>query len=195
MAYLATERHSTKPVGTPHYPHSILITSVSQPGTGRLDGRKDYPCHCRHRPSSLQRRQMSPRKPSLNGGRPAILSVPLFPEDFGLSSCPCSTLPQCRFRVLELPCLQVLRPAEALALSSGDSHPRQQVTKQGEVAYLPAVVICRCPVQPSDGFRCEAYADGTEILRFPESILFLVPCCRFHHPISVCERSAGLWML
>ena len=101
---------------------------------------------------------------------------------------------QCSFRVLELSCLQVLRPAEALALSSGDSHPRQQVAEQGEVAYLPAVVIGRCPAQPSDGFRCEVYADGTEILWFPESILFLVPCCRSHHSISVCERNAGLWM-
>lgn len=97
MAYLATERHSTKPAGTPHCLHSFLITSVSQPGTGWLDGSKDYPCHCRHRPSSLQCRRKPPRKPSLNGGRPAIPSVPLFPEDFGFSSCPCSTLPPTQF--------------------------------------------------------------------------------------------------
>lgn len=101
---------------------------------------------------------------------------------------------QCRFRVLELSCLQVLRPAEALAFSGGDSHPCQQATKQGEITYLPAVVICRCSAQPSDGFRCEVYVDGTEILRFPESMLFLVPCCCSHHFISVCERNAGLWM-
>ena len=97
LAYLATERHSTKPVGTPHCLHSVLITSVSQPGTGRLDGRKDYPCHCRHRPSSRLRRLMPPRKPSLNGGRPVIPSAPSFPGDFGLSSCPCSTLPPTQF--------------------------------------------------------------------------------------------------
>ena len=106
-------------------------------------------------------------------------------------------VPLCRqrgFRVLELSCHQVLRPAEAHAFSGGDSHPCQQTTKQGEITYLPAVVIGRCPAQPSDSFRCEVYADGTEILRLPESMLFLVPCCRSHHSISICERNAGLWM-
>ena len=97
LAYLATERNSTKPAGTPLCPHSILITTVSQSDTGRSDGSKDYPCHCRHRPSNQLHRQMPPQKPSLNGGRPAIPSVPLFPEDFGLSSCPCSTLPPMPF--------------------------------------------------------------------------------------------------
>ena len=97
LAYLATERHSTKPVGTPQCPHSILITSVSQPGTDRLNGRKDYPCHCRHRSSNQLHRQMPPRKPSLNDGQPALPSVPSFPEDYGLSSYPCSTLPPMPF--------------------------------------------------------------------------------------------------
>ena len=40
---------------------------------------------------------MPPRKPSLNGGQPAIPSVPSFPEDYGFSSCPCSTLPPMPF--------------------------------------------------------------------------------------------------
>ena len=194
LAYLATERHSTKPVGMPHYPHSVLITSVSQPGTGRLDGSKDYPCHCRHRPSSRLRRRMPPRKPSLNGGRPAIPSVPSFPGDFGSSSCPCSTQPPMPF------------PSTGTVLSSGIAAcgspcflrrrqpPSPTGRRTGRSCLSPCVVIGRCPAQPSDGFHCKVYADGTEIFRFLESMLFLVPCCRSHHSIPVCERSAGLWM-
>ena len=113
LAYLATGRHSTKPIGTPHCPHSVLITSVSQPCTGRLDGSKDYPCHCRHRPSSRLRRRMPQRKPSLNGGRQAIPSVPLFPRDFGLFSCPCSTLPPTRF-----PSIRTVLPSGIAACGS-----------------------------------------------------------------------------
>lgn len=140
MAYLATERHSTKPVGTLWHPHAVLITSVCQPGTGRLDGRKDYPCHCRHRPSSLQRRRKPPRKLSLNGGRPAIPSVPLFPKDFGLSSCPCSTLPPMPF-----PRIGTVLPSGIVAYGSPCFLRRRQPSlPTGHQTGRNCLSPCRC---------------------------------------------------
>ena len=140
LAYLATERHSTKPAGTPHCPHRILITSVRQPCTGRLDGSKDYPCHCRHRPSSRLHRRMPPRKPSLNGGRPAIPSAPSFPGDFGLSSCPCSTLPPTQF-----PSIVTVLPSGIAACGSPcPLRRRQPPSPTGRRTGRSCLSPCRC---------------------------------------------------